>query len=168
MTLKERQDDFVGIVKQHERLILKVCALYSNATREELCDLYQDAVCALWESYPSFRGESKVSTWIFSVTRYTMLAHYRKQRLQTTSLDQDNYEKYGSSTPDACATEELRNALDHLQPEEKDLMVMWLEGFELDEIAATTGVRYGAVATRLTRIKMKLKRMINPRGKERR
>ena len=55
----------------------------------------------------------------------------------------------------------MYSALAYLPDDERDMMIMWLEGFELDEIASTCGLRYGAVATRLTRIKKKLKNHLN-------
>ncbi|MBQ9586460.1 MAG: sigma-70 family RNA polymerase sigma factor [Bacteroidales bacterium] len=161
MTLEERQKEFVEIVKQHERLILKVCALYSDAGSDGLKDLYQEAVCALWEAYPSYRGDSRLSTWIFSVTRFTILNQIRKNRLKIIPLESE-HEMVAAHSETTIATEELRSALERLQTDEKDMMVMWLEGFDLDEIASAVGMKYGAVATRLTRIKMKLKAMMNP------
>ena len=149
------------MIKQHERLILRVCALYANSSRDELGDLYQDAVCAMWEAYPSFKGDSKPSTWIYSVARYTMLNHVRKKDMQLTVVNNDNYEDLTDDDESNDALEEMYSALAYLPDDERDMMIMWLEGFELDEIASTCGLRYGAVATRLTRIKKKLKNHLN-------
>ncbi len=159
MTHKEKQDEFVAMIKQHERLILRICSLYTNSCRAELCDLYQDAVCAMWESYDSFRRESKPSTWVYSVTRYTMLNHMRKRRLETMSLQECDKEDVADDSYDPML-EDLHDAVALLQPEERDLFIMWMEGFKNDEIAQVTGLGYGAVATRLTRIKLKLRKIL--------
>lgn len=165
-SLRRRQSDFVSVIKQHERLILRVCALYDSGRDGELRDLYQDAVCALWEAYASFRGDCKISTWIYSVTRYTMLAHIRKQRIETYPISDDDAEQLQEDICQETALEEMRDTLALLEPDERNLLVMWLEGFELQEIASTSGLNYGVVATRLTRIKSKLRKLLNP-NKER-
>ena len=159
MTHKEKQDEFVAMIKQHERLILRVCSLYVNSCRAELCDLYQDAVCAMWESYDSFRRDSKPSTWIYSVTRYTMLNHLRKRRLETMSLQECDGEIIADDSDDPLL-DDLREAVALLQPEERDIFIMWMEGFKIDEIAQVTGLGYGTVATRITRIKIKLRKYL--------
>lgn len=161
MTQSSTQNEFVAMIKQHERLILKVCTLFSNFKGEDLRDLYQDAVCALWESYPSFRHESKESTWIFAVSRHTILNIMRKRRTNEVLVDNEitDVSGYDESTKDII--DELRMAIAHLDPAEKDIFIMWMEGFKNSEIAETTNLSEGNVAVKLTRIKKKLKKEIN-------
>ncbi len=160
MTHQEKQKAFVAMIKQHERLILKVCALYTNSCRSELSDLYQDAVCALWESYDSFKGQSKPSTWIYSVTRYTMIKSSRRHRLETTSINDFDVENIASDSCDSDVLDELRQAIAALPPDDRDVFVMWMEGFNPGEIGEALGLSYGTVATRITRIKIKLRRLL--------
>lgn len=148
------------MIKQHERLILKVCALYTNSCRSELSDLYQDAVCALWESYDSFKGQSKPSTWIYSVTRYTMIKSCRRHKLETTAIGDIDVENIVSEGSDPDVLDELRQALAALPPDDRDMFVMWMEGFNPGEIGEALGLSYGTVATRITRIKIKLRRLL--------
>ena len=166
MTQSERQERFIEMVKSHERLILKVCAMYTDCCRAELCDLYQDAVCALWESYGSFRDESKPSTWIYSVTRYTMLHHLRKRRLETSRYEDGDAEKLANDDSLDSMMYDIRDALQLLKPEDRDLAIMWMEGFDNNEMAAATRLTYGVVATRLTRIKTKLRNILVDNKKE--
>ena len=149
------------MIKEHERLILRVCALYSDSTREALPDLYQDAVCALWESFDSFSNQCKPSTWIYSVTQNNMLNHVRKHRLDTTSLDENTMVRPHDRTTDALS--ELRELISLLPREDRDLLIMWMEGFSGPEIAQASGLTYGVAAVRLTRIKIKLRKMMKNR-----
>ena len=159
MTHEEKQKAFVEMIRQNERLILRVCALYTNCCRSELCDLYQDAVCALWESYGSFRGDSKPSTWIYAVTRYTMLNQMRKHRLETEALSRYDASDMADDSDDTHL-DDLREAVALLQPEERDIFIMWMEGFKIGEIGDVVGLSYGVVATRITRIKIKLRKIL--------
>jgi len=159
MTHTEKQKAFVDMVKRYEQLILRVCALYTDGRRSELCDLYQDAVCALWESYDTFRGDSHVSTWIYAVTRHTMLNIMRRKQLVTTTLGENEMNVAAEETDGAI--EELREAVGLLPPDDRDIFIMWMEGFKLGEIGEVVGLNYGTVATRLSRIKNKLRAIIN-------
>ncbi len=165
MTNKEKQDRFVAIVKEHERLILKVCAMYTNCGRADLRDLYQDAVCALWESFDTFKGNSKISTWIYSVTRYTMLNYMRSHRVESGSVSIDEMPERSASDETERLLDEVREALSLLSPEDRDLFVMWMEGFDNDEIGQVVGLRPGTVAVRITRIKKKIRKIVNDEGR---
>ncbi len=160
MTIQDKQARFVNMIKEHERLILRVCALYSDVAREELPDLYQDAVCALWESFDSFKNESKVSTWIYSVTRFNMLNHRRKKKYETVQLDESTLP---TTHENDDALTELRELIALLPKDERDLLIMWMEGFTGPEIAKASGLPYGVAAVRLTRIKMKLRKLMKNR-----
>lgn len=157
-----RQEAFVDMIQQHERMILKVCAMYSFCPVADLRDLYQDAVVALWESYDSYKGLSKPSTWIYSVVMHTMLNKAKKNRMKVVLTD----EKLSLSEDEDYETnqivDELRQVVNELPDDEKDIMLMYMEGFDNHEIAQAKGSSYGAVATRLTRIKTKLRKIMNP------
>ena len=166
MTQKEKEDQFVEMIQRHERLILKVCAMYTNATRSELRDLYQDAVVVLWESYGTFKGQSKPSTWIYAVTRYTMLNQMRKHRLETERQQDCEVENIAQDDSVDRMLEEVREAVAMLPPDERDIFIMWMEGFKTGEIAEVMSMTYGNVAIKLTRIKMKLRKMLNPKKED--
>ena len=53
---------FLTMVDEHQGIIYKVCRMYRD-TREDQEDLFQEIVFQLWKSFPSFRNESKISTW---------------------------------------------------------------------------------------------------------
>lgn len=161
MADKDKEQRFVALIKEHERLILRVCALYTRCNWGEVQDLFQEAVCALWKSFDTFRGDSKSSTWIYAVTRYTMANLTRRHLtdIQTSSLDELDEPSFSDAEDQML--DELREALALLEPEERDMFVMWMEGFKNDEIAQTMGLRAGTVAVRLTRLKVRLRKMMD-------
>ena len=73
------EQEFLSVIKEYERVIYKVCYLYTsrNAT---LNDLYQDVVLNLWRAYPKFRGECKISTWIYRIALNTCISFIRKEK----------------------------------------------------------------------------------------
>ncbi len=58
------ETEFLGLIHENQKIIYKICKLYRDS-REDQEDLFQEIVYQLWKSYPGFKGESKVSTWIY-------------------------------------------------------------------------------------------------------
>src|SRR5688572_16113546 len=70
-------NDFLAIIREHERLIFKVCNLYSK-DKEGSKDLFQEIVLQAWTAFPRFNNASKVSTWLYRVALNTAINHKRK------------------------------------------------------------------------------------------
>ncbi|HLL42075.1 MAG TPA: sigma-70 family RNA polymerase sigma factor, partial [Segetibacter sp.] len=77
MQNKELEKQFEKLIKDHELLILKVCAIYASHGADRQ-DLFQEIVIQLWKAYPKFKGESKLSTWLYRVAINTAISGLRK------------------------------------------------------------------------------------------
>ena len=77
--MENAEQEFVSVVREYERVIYKVCYLYTtpNAT---LNDLYQEVVLNLWKAFPKFRRECKISTWIYRIALNTCISFIRKEK----------------------------------------------------------------------------------------
>ncbi|MDR0894423.1 MAG: sigma-70 family RNA polymerase sigma factor [Prevotellaceae bacterium] len=153
--------DFIGMIQAHRRIIYKVCSCYVT-DRSPLEDLYQESVLNLWKSYPKFRRESAPSTWIYRVALNTCISDLRKN------------DKFRRHVPLACSAEtafeqesieeelkELYRCIRQLKTLERAIILLYLEEKSYQEIADITGLSRDCVATRLRRIKVKLKLMSN-------
>ena len=74
---------FIKNIQQHQNIIYKVCNLYRDR-REDQEDLFQEIVYQLWKAYPGFKGESKLSTWMYRIALNTAIAAYRKPKFDIT------------------------------------------------------------------------------------
>src|SRR5512147_2635597 len=63
---------------EHRGMLVKISRAYAAPGDED--DLMQEIVLALWRSLPSFRGEAKVSTWIYQVALHVALSRRRADR----------------------------------------------------------------------------------------
>ena len=126
------------MIREYERVIYKVCYLYTtpNAT---LNDLYQDVVLNLWRAYPKFRRECKVSTWIYRIALNTCISFIRKET--------------------QAMLKQLYRMINRLGPLEKSIILLYLEEKSYEEIAEITGLTVTNVATKISRIKDKLRKM---------
>lgn len=154
------EQEFLSVIREYERVIYKVCYLYTtkNAT---LGDLYQEVVLNIWKAYPKFRKECKVSTWIYRIALNTCISFIRKEKnipeLVTLTREADWMTE--DSDPLTEMLRELYRLINHLGQLDKSIILLYLEEKSYEEIGEITGLTVTNVATKLSRIKDKLKKM---------
>jgi len=154
------EKEFENLIHEKQRIIYKICKTYRDS-REDQEDLFQEIVYQLWKSFPSFKGESKISSWMYRIALNTAIAIYRKQKLRVDYMDKMP-EQIHSDVPQQVSENEERmfRALRTLNDTEKALISLFLEGFSYQEIAAITGITETNTGVRLNRIKNKLKQIL--------
>lgn len=153
--------EFTLIIEEYKVVIYKVCYIYAKDS-EELNDYFQEILINLWNSYPHFRGESKISTWIYRISLNTCVTFIRKKKnkpiLVPLSIDVRIFE---DDLEQKFQIEELYRMINKLNKLEKTLILLWLEEKNYEEIAEITGLSRSNIAVKLMRIKNKLKEMSN-------
>lgn len=149
---------FMTMIRENEGIIYKVASFYTD--RElPISDLYQEIVINLWKSFPSFRGESKYSTWIYRIALNTCVSFYRR------SIRNVSYVDITVDVPDMVDNneqiKELYNLINRLGKIERALVLLYLDDKSYKEIAEITGLSVTNVATKLNRTKEKMKQMSN-------
>ena len=153
------KDAFLELISRHQGIIHKICRLYRD-TPEDRQDLFQEVVYQLWKSYPKFRQEAGISTWMYRIALNTALASLRKPTLKINYTD-SLPDILSESTPYADdQQEQLFKALKQLNDGEKALVTLFLEDMSYKEMADVLGISEGNVGVRLNRIKNKLKNLI--------
>lgn len=123
-------------------------------------EVYNDVMMTLWQKADTFRGASKVSTWIFGIAYRTCLSHARKETKHTANsvdyeLDQVSVEKESDLV--GC----LRAAISQLSGDHKTVVEMaYFYGHSLAEISEMIEVPVNTVKTRLFHARQKLKNII--------
>ncbi|MDH6343258.1 RNA polymerase sigma-70 factor (ECF subfamily) [Parabacteroides sp. PM6-13] len=161
MDAQQREKEFMALVESYKRVIYKVCYMYATDA-DHLNDLYQEVVINLWKAFPHFRGESKVSTWVYKIGLNTCVSFFRKSKgrpeVVPITVDLENLASEESKT---AQIRELYGMTNRLNPMERALILLWLEEKSYQEIAEITGFSRNNVAVKLMRIKEKLKTMSN-------
>lgn len=151
---------FLATIAQHQGMLHKLCRLYRD-TPEDREDLFQEMIYQLWKSFPSFKGNAKISTWIYRIALNTALASFRKKSLPVT---------YTSTFPEIAQPAEHRDneqqelffaALKQLSDAEKAIIALYLEDMSYQEIAGIIGIAENYVGVKLNRIKNKIKSSLN-------
>ena len=148
---------FIQLIHPHQRLIRSLCAAYFSG-EEDQKDAFQDVLLQLWKSHPSFRGQSSLATWIYKVALRTLLDKAKHQHRMPTCPYRPEYELVDPTARESA--EIIHFALNQLDPPDKALVVLHLEGYRYQEIAELSNLTTTNVSTRLNRIRQKLKRIL--------
>ena len=160
MTVKETE--FVKAIQANEGIIYKIARMYTK-DKESMNDLYQDIVFQLWKYFETFKGDSKVSTWIYRVALNTSITQWRKEKRKGHKVNIDHLFLKQADDYDSQFEDQLKLVYAHirqLNDIEKGLILLLLEGKKYEEIAEMTGFTRSNVGTRISRIKQKLKQQI--------
>jgi len=158
------EKEFLQIITENQGIIHKVCSIYCDL-EEDRRDLFQEILVQLWKSYPSFRSESKFSTWMYRVALNTAITSFKKEKRQPdkTGVSYENLqlaeELYDSGAEDQIKM--LNQAVSQLTGIEKSIILLFLEDKKYEEIAEITGITQNYVRVKMNRIKKKLKLLMN-------
>ena len=161
--MKRVEKEFIKINQEYERVIYKVCSIYVSELLP-MADLYQEVVHNLWVAYPKFRNESTISTWIYRVAINTCVTTIRKEKkhFQKSSIALSSIS--GKLPVKESLTEDIKEMyrlINQLKTIEKTIVLLYLEEKPYKEISDITGLTVGNVATRMKRIREKLRKMSN-------
>ena len=154
------EQEFLKVVREYERVIYKVCYLYTNPNAP-LNDLYQDVILNLWKAFPKFRKECKISTWIYRIALNTCISFFRKEKNvpEIVRLTREIDWTIEEHDPINEMLKQMYGMINQLGQLDKSIILLYLEDKSYEEIAEITGLTVTNVATKLSRIKDKLKRM---------
>ena len=132
----------------------------NRADAEDLCsDVFEKIQRKLADFDPS---KASVSTWVFTITRNTVIDHYRRSK-PTEELDEtlSDDTEIDEGLLNSESLSELAGALRALPEELRDLIVLrYYDGKPLNEVAEIMGLSYGAVKLRHQSAIAKLRRLL--------
>lgn len=154
------EKEFVATIRLYERVIYKVCYMYTTP-HATLNDLYQEVVLNIWKAFPKFRNECKVSTWIYRIALNTCISFIRKEKNipEIVTLNPEVNTMIDEKDPIHEMLREMYRLINQLTQLDKSIILLYLEEKSYEEIAEITGLTVTNVATKLSRIKEKLKKM---------
>ncbi|PWV54297.1 RNA polymerase sigma factor [Chitinophaga sp. S165] len=159
MTPSKEDNVFLSVIEQHKGIIYKIANSYCRNT-EDRKDLIQEIIYQLWRSFGRYNDQYKYSTWLYRIALNVAISFYRK--------DSKRSGRASELTTDiiivAEEKEDLSPQLHLLQrfitelPElDRAIMILYLEEKSYKEIADILGLTETNIATKINRIKNKLK-----------
>jgi RNA polymerase sigma-70 factor (ECF subfamily) len=161
MSIKPDRDEFLQLLDQHKKIIFKICNTYCKNI-ESRKDLAQEIVIHLWKSYGRYNAHYKMSTWIYRIALNVAISFYRRERknIHHTSLSDDGVdlaEEVDNKNEVEANITLLHRFIGELDELHKALMILYLDNNRYREIGEVLGITETNVATKINRIKLKLK-----------
>ena len=157
--LERRFEELLGL---YAPALRRLCAAHRRDSFDQK-DLFQEIALAVWAALPRFRGDSSERTWIYRIAHNIALTDFARQRRRRGREVELEEERAGAVPADNDRRKELLDALRRLDPVERELATLYLEGLTTREIGDVLGITEGNAAVRLTRLRQRLTEMLNPK-----
>ena len=146
MTAEQQEKIYLAF---HGKVMGYLCArINRRAEAEDLCSDVFEKVFNRYDQYD--KSKSSISTWIFTITRNTLIDHYRRAKPQEEldeNLSDDSEIDEGLLRNESL--EELASALRRMPEELRDIIVLrYYDNKPLTDVADMMGLSYGAVKLR--------------------
>jgi RNA polymerase sigma-70 factor (ECF subfamily) len=150
------------IAYQHRVFAVAARTLGNRAEAEEIA---QEVFVRVHRAIGGFRGDAKLSTWIYSITSRLCLNRLATTERRLTREDDETLARVPSGSPDAAEELERRQLQTALHqaiaalPEDRRIVVVLrdVEGLSYEEIAQALDLELGTVRSRLHRARLELK-----------
>jgi len=160
---KPDQQRFEALLGEHLGIVFKVAGVYARG-REDRDDLAQEICAQCWRSFAGFdERRAKFSTWMYRVALNVAISHARRRKRdiagQCEVLETRHLETIGADTPEQDDERliALRAFIAELDDLNRALILLYLEERPYAEIADVLGLSETNVATKIGRIKQKLR-----------
>ena len=137
-----------ALVSRHADALARFAV--STGERSEIEELVQDTFVRAFSSIDSFRGESSLRTWLFTIERRLILDRRRSERRQKTTVPVEPSDAVTEfDALDSMLAEEaesrVRKAVNSLSPTQREVFSLRVEqGMSYREIAEIAGTTEGA------------------------
>ncbi|NKT14568.1 sigma-70 family RNA polymerase sigma factor [Rhodococcus hoagii] len=154
---------FAELVGRYRHRLWSICFRVTG-NREDAEEAVQDTLTSAWQNLHKFRGEAKVSTWLYRIAANASLAVVRKRKETVADFDVIELEDPAPLTADRVAdVDAVRRALSEL-PEDFRVAIVLREFAEMSyaDIAEHQGIPVATVKTRINRARTQLTVLLAP------
>jgi len=150
---------YAEVVRTYQHMVYTICHRVLRNT-EDAEEATQDSFVKAYQHLRSWNGNSKFSTWLYSIAYRTAISHGRRRRSDTSSVDALTHhptatENSGNDRSELCR--HLDQALAQLPSEDSAVLsFFYQEEMSVDEIVTVTGLGASNVKVKLHRGRKKL------------
>ena len=155
------KEAFLALIEKHKGIIFKICYLYCPK-KEDRDDLAQEIVFNLWKAFPDFTPAAQFSTWMYRIALNVAISFFRKEqraiRFSPCEKDLIVFEEDPAARAETeYRLQRLQQLIQELNEIDRSIMFLYLNDKTYQEIAGIMGISLTNVATKISRIRQKLK-----------
>jgi RNA polymerase sigma-70 factor (ECF subfamily) len=161
MSIQIQKEDFLILIEKNKGIIIKVCNSYC-VSKNDREDLAQEIIYNLWKSGNSFNAYSEFSTWMYRVALNVAISFYRKKTRSNTVVPlneshMDIEDKISTADDTEKRVIQMQRFINEMKELDRALTLLYFEEKSYREIAEILGISETNVATKISRIKSRLK-----------
>ncbi|PZR75527.1 MAG: RNA polymerase subunit sigma-70 [Chthoniobacterales bacterium] len=158
-------DQFSALIDEHKGIIYKIAHSYCR-NAEDRKDLIQEIIVHVWKSHGRYDPRFKQSTWIYRIALNVAISAYRREKRRserTSPLEEIIIEPAAKQGPGETDPKivTLHRLIDQLDELNRALMILYLDDNSYRDIAGILGLTETNVATKINRLKLKIKEQFN-------
>ena len=157
---------YADLVTRYQNFVFTLALRYTPV-REDAEEIAQDVFVKAYKALKDFRGESKFSTWLYSIVNSTSITFLRKKKLDISSLDNEHVFEQAESKDSGMnanqvevksKVEMVTKAIQMLSPDDAKLITLFYKAEQsLEEIARILNMETNTVKVKLHRARTRLK-----------
>lgn len=164
--LRGEKDAYAELVNRYQGYVFTL-VLRMIKSREDAEEIAQDVFIKAYKALADFRGESKFSTWLYTITNTTCITFLRKKRLDMHSLDNEGVFEVADSKDSGFRANVIEQksrvsmvnqAIAMLSPDDAEIITLFYKAEQnLEEIARILRIEVNNAKVRLHRARGRLK-----------
>jgi RNA polymerase sigma factor (sigma-70 family) len=166
LVLKGNQSAYAVLVERYQGFVFTIALRYVKA-REDAEEMAQDIFVKAYRSLADFKGTSKFSTWLYTITTTTCISFLRKKKLEVHSLDNEKVFAVADNLDGGLSANHVEHksklnmvneAIRLLNPDDALVITLFYKGEQtLEEIAQAIGKEPNTVKVQLHRARTRLR-----------
>jgi RNA polymerase sigma factor (sigma-70 family) len=164
--LQGEQALYAQLVKRYQNFVFTIALRYTP-NREDAEEIAQDVFVKAYRSLADFRGESKFSTWLYTIVTTTCITFLRKKKIPIHSLDNEQVFEVADSQNSAfranlveqkSKVQVIHEAMKLLSVDDARIITLFYQAEQsLEEIGRIIGVDPNTAKVKLHRARQRLK-----------
>lgn len=157
---------YAELVNRYQNFVFTITLRYAKK-REDAEEIAQDVFVKAYRSLADFRGDSKFSTWLYTIVNTTCITFLRKKKLEVHSLDNEKVFEVANGVDSGLRANKVEQkskiqmvnkAIQLLSADDAKLITLFYKGEQsLDEIGKILGIDPNTVKVKLHRARTRLK-----------
>lgn len=164
--LNGNQQSYAGLVSRYQNYVFTLVLRFTK-NREDAEELSQDIFVKAYRALSTFRGDSKFSTWLYTIVNTSCITFLRKKKLEIYSLENENiFERVENKDSGFSANQVeqksklnmVNKAIAMLSPDDAGLITLFYKAEQsLAEIGQIMKLDPNTLKVRLHRARTRLK-----------
>jgi RNA polymerase sigma-70 factor (ECF subfamily) len=166
LVLNGNQQAYSVLVNRYQNFVFTIVLRYLKS-REDAEEVAQDVFVKAYRSLSDFKGESKFTTWLYTIATTSSLSFLRKKKVEVHSLDNEKVFAVADNLDGGMRANQIEQksrvrmvteAINLLSADDAHILTLFYKGEQsLEEIAGILGKEVNAVKVQLHRARTRLK-----------